>query len=388
MSQQENKPNERYAHFIGKTVGDRYQVKMFIGKGGMAIVFKGFDVKLNRIVAIKVVDLKTLQKGNKQRLINEAHAIAQLNHPYIIQIYDIVEEQGHGYIVMQFVDGFNFETLLKNNNFTWKQIATIIKNIAHAVFYAHKKGLIHRDIKTSNILISAKENRCYLMDFGLVTNAHDDTRLTPEGAIVGTPDFMSPEQAKGESIDHRADIYSLGVVMYEALTKERCITATNSFAAIIQIVQEKPIPPREINSEIPPALEAICLKAMEKNREDRYQTALEMVKQLEGFLLAQKRALEEPIAAATPQFQESKTQIVNINEKKTQIVDLSKKKTQIVDLSKTKRNKLTSRNKMTSRTRKSKKYARKHRKNQNEYLGIWIVIISILVILIIVSQLQ
>lgn len=377
MQQQQNNPNQDYAHFIDKTVGNRYQIKMFIGKGGMAIVFKGFDVKLNRVVAIKIVDLKTLQKGKKQRLINEAHAIAQLNHPYIIQVYDIVEEHGHGYIVMQFVDGFNFETLLKNNNFTWKQIATIIKNISLAVFYAHKKGLIHRDIKTSNILISAKENRCYLMDFGLVTNAHEDTRLTPEGAIVGTPDFMSPEQAKGENIDHRSDIYSLGVVLYEALTKKRCVTATNSFAAIIQIVQEKPIPPREINSEIPEELEAICLKAMEKNREDRYQTAVEMVKHLEGFLLQQKRAQEDP--TPTPQFQESKTQIV----------DLSKKKTHIIDLSKTKRNKMTSRNKMTTRVRKSKKYTRsKHRRNNNEYVAIWTVIICILVIMIIVSQLM
>ena len=165
--------------------------------------------------------------------------------------------------------------------------------------------------------------------------------------------------------------------MYEALTKKRCVTATNSFAAIIQIVQEKPIPPREINSQIPEELEAICLKAMEKNREDRYQTAAEMVKQLEGFLLQQKRAQEDP--TPSPQFQESKTQIV----------DLSKKKTQIVDLSKTKRNKMTSRNKMTTRVRKSKKYARKHhRRNNNEYAAIWTVIICVLVIMIIVSQLM
>ncbi|WP_372368462.1 serine/threonine-protein kinase [Candidatus Uabimicrobium sp. HlEnr_7] len=365
MQQPQNNTHENYAEFIEKTIASRYQIKMFIGSGGMGIVFKGFDAKLNRVVAIKVVNLKSFNEGKKQRLINEAHAIAQLNHTYIIQVYDIVEEEGRGYIVMQYVDGLNFEELLKSNTFTWKQIATIVKNIALAMFYAHKKGLVHRDIKTSNILISAKENRCYLMDFGLVANIQNDTRLTPEGAIIGTPDFMSPEQAQGQGIDNRSDIYSLGVVMYEALTKKRCVNASNSFAAIMQIVQEHPEKPREINSEIPEMLEEICLKAMKKNREERYQTAMDMVKHLEGFLLQQKKESEEGLEAH----------------------EIQEKKTQIIDLSKTKKNKALSRNKNTGRIRKSKKYARKHRKSQSQYAGIWIVIICLFIIILIISNL-
>ncbi|BBM85298.1 serine/threonine-protein kinase [Candidatus Uabimicrobium amorphum] len=264
---------------------DKYEIIKVLGQGGMGIVYLAHDPQLNRNVALKIIHRKS--STTTKRFLLEAKAISMLDHPNIVKIYHLSNtEKGAPYIAMEYIEGTTLKDYLKTNpQLTIQQKVQLITPILDAIHYAHQKGIIHRDIKPANILIDRKGNPL-LMDFGLA-KALDltDETLTQEGIVVGTIGYMSPEQAWSASVktDSRTDIYSCGIVLYEMLTNKTPISAKNIIEYIQYLSDRKITLPRKHNKEIPLALQKICLKALEKNKRFRYQTAQHFAKDLRIF---------------------------------------------------------------------------------------------------------
>jgi serine/threonine-protein kinase len=272
---------------IGKTLG-KYKIVEEIGHGGMATVYKGYQPSLNRYVAVKVL-ARELAKDEvfRKRFKREAEAVAKLSHPNIVPIYDFDEEPSLEalYIVTELVEGSLKERL--GRPMEKEEAIRIAAEVARALDYAHRQGIVHRDVKPSNILL-AKDGRAMLTDFGIAKMVAG-TQYTETGRSIGTPTYMSPEQAKGQRIDGRSDIYSLGIVLYEMLTGRPPFIADTPISVLHKQVYEKPFPPRRFNPKIPRNLERIILKALAKERERRFRTAGDMA-----------RALEEAITPRIP----------------------------------------------------------------------------------------
>ncbi len=262
-----------------------YELISEIARGGMGVVYKARQVKLNRIVALKMI-LSGEFAGSEavQRFHSEAESAANLYHPGIVPIYEIGEHEGQHYFSMGFIDGPSLQGKLAAGPMPAKEAAKLCRKIAEAVAYAHSKNVIHRDLKPANVLIDGN-GEPKVTDFGLAKKVEGDSGLTRTGAVMGTPSYMPPEQALGQTdkIGPSADVYSLGAILYCMLTGRPPFQAANVVDTLKQVVDNEPVTPRTLDSKIPGDLETICLKCLEKSPASRYASAQEFVDELNRF---------------------------------------------------------------------------------------------------------
>jgi serine/threonine-protein kinase len=265
----------------------RYQVSEILGKGAMGMVYKGSDPAINRPVALKTIRLDFVNDPEemaelKERLFREAQAAGKLSHPNIVTIYDVGSEGHLQYIAMEYLEGVTLETMIKKKTkFNYRIIAQIIVQICTALEYAHEQGIVHRDIKPANIMI-LKDYRVKVMDYGIARI--DSNSMTKTGIAMGTPNYISPEQLKGLKIDRRADIFSLGVVMYEMLLGRRPFKGENITSLIYSIMNQEPEKPSNVNPRVPLLFDHVIMKALAKDQAARYQHASEIVTDLHEFV--------------------------------------------------------------------------------------------------------
>jgi len=264
---------------IGKTIS-HYKVLDKLGEGGMGVVYKAHDTKLDRTVALKFLPPAGGEK-EKTRLIREARAVAQLDNPNICTVYEIGDSEGVPYIAMAYIEGETLKDRFENEPLAMNDVIDYAEQIARGLQSAHRKQIIHRDIKSANIMITP-DGQIKIMDFGLAKLA-GRTQFTQEGSTAGTVMYMSPEQARGETVDHRTDIWSFGVVLYEMLTGRLPFQSEYETAAVYSILNEDPPPIGTFNPDVPPELEDIVMKALQKNKEDRYQQLDELLSEMDVF---------------------------------------------------------------------------------------------------------
>jgi len=267
---------------------NRYRIEGEIGRGGMGTVFRAYDTLLERPVAIKILKQSDLDRESKSRLLREAQAVARLNHPHIVAVYDAGEEGGIPYIVMELIHG---TTLRADPLRTFEEITMLGVQVCKALEHAHAHGVIHRDLKPENIMLTddpsappgvVADNWVKLTDFGLaVTGA--GSRLTETGAIAGTLFYLAPERLQGQEASIQSDLFSLGVILYELLTSELPFCGDNPGQVILRLISQPPVSPRDRRGEIPLALEAIVLRLLEKKPENRFTSSLEVFQALEGL---------------------------------------------------------------------------------------------------------
>ena len=259
-----------------EALGDQYVVETEIGRGGMSVVYRARDARLNRLVAIKVLPPElAYDPAIRTRFTREAQTSAHLAHPHIVPIYDVGDRAGIAYFVMAMVSGGNLASHLAGEpQQPIEEVRRILREIADALAYAHRRGVIHRDIKPDNILLDRDTGRTLVTDFGIARAMEGGTRLTVTGIAVGTPTYMSPEQAEGDrEIDGRSDIYSLGVIGYQMLTGRVPFTGGNTMALLLKHVTERARPIADLRPDAPRALREIVERAMMKSPEDRWPNA-------------------------------------------------------------------------------------------------------------------
>ena len=268
--------------YIGKMLDNRYELLELIGTGGMANVYKAKCHRLNRLVAIKILKSELAQNAEfRRRFRDESLAVAQLSHANIVSIYDVSSSQGIDYIVMELIDGITLKQYMeRRGHMDWREALHFITQIMRGLSHAHSRGIIHRDIKPQNIMV-LRDGSVKVADFGIACLADAHQTLAQEA--LGSVHYISPEQAKGERLDARSDIYSAGVVLYEMLTGRLPFEGDSAVSVAIQHLSSVPLNPREIDPDIPEALELICMKAMSADRDKRYQSADAMLADLERF---------------------------------------------------------------------------------------------------------
>ena len=269
--------------FVGKRLDGRYEIHELIGVGGMAYVYRAYDRMEDRWVAIKI--LKEELAGNSdflRRFRNESRAIAMLSHPNTVKVYDVSFGDKIQYIVMEYIDGITLKQYIEQEGvIRWQEAVHFTIQILLALEHAHQKGIVHRDIKPQNIML-LQNGVIKVADFGIARFLQSETTTMTDKAI-GSVHYIAPEQARGDYITDKADIYSVGVMLYEMLTGRLPFVADNAVSVALMQLQAKPVMPRELNSGIPRGLEQITMRAMEKNPMDRFQSAGEMLEDLEQF---------------------------------------------------------------------------------------------------------
>jgi serine/threonine-protein kinase len=286
----------------------RYRIERVLGKGAMGVVYEGFDPRLSRRVAIKTI-LKhnldeALAKDYSARFVREAQAVGKLNHPNIVQVHDFGEEGDIAYLVLEFIKGRELKSYFdKNERFEMKEVVRIMGELCEALDYAHKAGIVHRDVKPGNVMLD-EHMRVKLTDFGVARIQESGAAMTQAGTMVGTPAFMSPEQITGKPVDARSDVFSAGVILYQFLTGEMPFTGAGAWTIAKKIMQDDPAAPSTLDGTISPIYDAVVSKALAKQPAHRYQSAREM-----GVAL--KRAYEGKLE----DFDEDKTVMIRPPEK-------------------------------------------------------------------------
>ena len=270
--------------YIGKILDNRYEILECIGIGGMAVVYKSRDHRLNRLVAVKILKPELASDADfRRRFHDESQAVAMLSHINIVSVYDVSHSDGLDYIVMELVDGMTLKQYMQKRGtpLNWREAIHFITQILRALGHAHSRGIVHRDIKPQNILV-LRDGSIKVADFGIARLASAaQATLTQEA--LGSVHYISPEQAKGSQVDGRSDLYSAGVVLYEMLTGRLPFEGETPVFVAIQHINSIPIPPRELNPDIPPRLEEIILKAMAPDPDQRYPSAEAMLADLKEF---------------------------------------------------------------------------------------------------------
>ena len=268
-------------NYVGKRLDGRYEIRDVIGVGGMAVVYKAYDNIDDRIVAVKILKDEYLANEEfRRRFKNESKAIAVLSHRNIVKVYDVSFGDRLQYIVMEYIEGITLKEYIEEHGvINWNEALFFSIQILRALQHAHDKGIVHRDVKPQNIML-LENGTIKVTDFGIARFSHSETKTMTEKAI-GSVHYISPEQAKGELTDEKADIYSVGVVLYEMLTGKLPFEAESAVSVALMQVNNEPELPRTINSRIPMGFEQITMKAMQKSTKERYQTAAEMLLDLE-----------------------------------------------------------------------------------------------------------
>ena len=263
--------------FVGRQLGP-YKLEEQLGRGGMATVYRAFQTTVKRYVAVKVMSPDIARDpGFVERFAREAELIASLQHPHILPVIDYGEADGTHYIVMRYIEGGSLDDRMRRRPLTLQESARLLEQISAALDYAHKRGVIHRDFKPNNVLLDGEENT-YLTDFGIARLMDSSSHLTITGTIMGTPAYMSPEQGTGRTVDARADLYSLGVVVYEMVTGRLPFSADTPASLIFQHAFQPPTPPQTYKPDIAPSVVAVIDRALAKNPDDRYQSGAEMTR--------------------------------------------------------------------------------------------------------------
>ncbi len=285
-----------------RLLGGRYELDGIVGRGGMAEVFRARDIRLDRVVGVKTLrDDLARDQTFQARFRREAQSAASLNHPSIVAVYDTGEDMVGNlpvpYIVMEFVDGRTLRDLLKDHRRLLPERALeITDGVLRALDYSHRNGIVHRDIKPGNVMLT-RSGEVKVMDFGIARAVADSQlTMTQTAQVIGTAQYLSPEQARGERVDARSDLYSTGCLLYELLTGRPPFTGDSPVAIAYQHVKEEPIPPSQIDPEVPAWADAIVLKAMRKDPADRYQSAGEMRNDIQRALAGAPLAAPMPAA--------------------------------------------------------------------------------------------
>lgn len=271
---------EGYERYVGQTLDNRYRIDKIIGVGGMAVVFRAFDILAGRNVAVKILkDDIARDEVSVKRFINESKAVSMLSHPNIVTIYDVSVRSDAKYIVMEYIEGITLKNyMLKKGKMETGEILSMIEQVLGALEHAHQKGIVHRDIKPQNIML-LKNGIVKVTDFGIAKLPNAET-VTVKDSAIGTVFYISPEQASGSKIDARSDIYSLGVMMYEMATAKLPFTADSPVSVALMQINDTARPVREENPDIPLGLSQIIERAMNKDPELRYQSAGQMLRQV------------------------------------------------------------------------------------------------------------
>ena len=263
----------------------RYKILSELGRGAMGVVYKGEDPALDRIVALKTVILSEDAAGKaeyQKRFFLEAKAAGRLSHPQIITVYDFGQEGDLAYMAMEFLKGTELRTRMAEGAISVPEAVHIAEQVAEGLGYAHEHGVVHRDIKPSNIMMLAHE-QVKIMDFGIARMRASDHK-TSTGLVLGTPKYMSPEQVSGSPVDHRSDIFSLGVVLYEMLTHSKLFQGEDTPQIFHAVANFQPPPPSRVNPEVPPMLDFVVERALKKDPAVRYQDAYELAADLRSAL--------------------------------------------------------------------------------------------------------
>jgi len=276
-----------------------YELLTEIARGGMGVVFKARQKRLDRIVALKMIISGDLAGAEEvQRFKAEAEAVAQLDHPHIVPVFDVGEINGRNYLTMGFVEGQSLKQRLSEGPLSPRESAEMMATVAAAIQHAHEQQIIHRDLKPANILLD-QSGQPRVTDFGLAKRAGRDSGLTATGQVMGTPSYMPPEQASGRAsgVGPLADVYSLGATLYHVLTGRPPHQAATVVQTLKQVLHEEPLPLRQLNTAVPRDLETICLKCLEKAPEKRFSSAKQLVEELQRYLRGEP-ILSRPVRRA------------------------------------------------------------------------------------------
>ena len=287
--------------YVGKRFAN-YELLEEIARGGMGVVYKARQLGLNRLVAIKMIlSGEFASETDVQRFRAEAEAAANLQHPNLVAIYEVGDYQGRHFFSMEYIEGSSLRDLLKKGPLDPRKSAEYMQEVAEAMEYVHRKDTLHRDLKPSNVLLDSFD-RPRVMDFGLAKRLQSDSNLTTTGAVWGTPSYMAPEQARGrrDQIGPTADIYSMGAILYALLTGRPPFKGETPVDTIVQLLHEPPLPPSRVHADVPPALEAICLRCLAKAPQDRYPTAQALADDLKRYLDGQRVDAPLPVSLPKP----------------------------------------------------------------------------------------